>query len=224
MKYFRYIVYLYVFIGYSLSSAGSYDDFFIAIKQDSPSSINRLLAQGFDPNTVYSDGQYGLIMALRESSPKVAKVLGEHPATKVDVRNAVDESPLMLAALRGYLDLCATLISRGAEINKAGWTPLHYAATGGNAEIVSLLLKHSANINAVAPNGSTPLMMGAMFGSSEVVKQLLDAGADTDLKNAGGQTAMDYAINGSRPDAIAMLRKVSQAKPGFPCETCKIRR
>ena len=213
MKYIRYFFYLYVFIGYSLSNAGSYDDFFIAIKLDNPSSLSRLLAQGFDPNTVNADGQYGLIMALRESSPKVAKALMEHPATKIDVRNAANESPLMLAALRGYPELCATLVSRGAEINKPGWTPLHYAATGGNPEIVALLLKNSATVNAIAPNGSTPLMMAAMYGSTEAVKQLLDAGADPDLKNSGGQTALDYAINGSRPDAISMLRKLTQAKP-----------
>lgn len=213
MKYFRYVVYLYVFIGYSLSVAGSYDDFFSAIKLDNPSSLIRLLAQGFDPNTVNPDGQYGLIIALRESSPKVAMVLIDHPATKVDVRNVVNESPLMLAALRGYLDLCVKLVARGAEINKSGWTPLHYAATGGNSEIVALLLKHGATVDAIAPNGSTPLMMAAMFGSTEAVRQLLDAGADPDLKNAGGQTALDYALSGSRPDAIAMLRKVMQAKP-----------
>ncbi|MBC7918908.1 MAG: ankyrin repeat domain-containing protein [Rhodoferax sp.] len=213
MKYFRYFVYLYVFIGYSFSNAGSYDDFFFAIRLDNPTLLSPLLAKGFDPNTVNPDGQYGLIVALRESSPKVAKVLAEHPATKVDVRNAVDESPLMLAALRGYLELCVTLVSRGAAINKSGWTPLHYAATGGNADIVAMLLKHNAGIDAVAPNGATPLMMGAMFGSTDVVKQLLDAGADPSLKNAGGQTALDYAINASRPDAIALLRKVTQAKP-----------
>ena len=213
MKYIKYFIYLYVFIGYSLSNAGSYDDFFTAIKLDNPSLLSRLLDRGFDPNTVSPDGQYGLIMALRESSSKVAKVLIEHPAIKVEVRNAVDESPLMLAALRGYPELCAALVSKGADINKPGWSPLHYAATGGHQEIVALLLKSGAKVDSRALNGSTPLMMGAMFGSTEVVKLLLDAGADPDVKNAGGQTALDYAINGSRPDAIALLRRVTQAKP-----------
>lgn len=213
MKYIRYLVYLYVFIGYSLSNAGSYDDFFTAIKQDNVRAINHLLAQGFDPNTLYSDGQSGLTMALRESSPKTAKALIDHPSTLVEVRNAADESPLMLAALRGYLDFCKALVSRGAAINKAGWTPLHYAATGGNQDIVAMLLKNGAHVNAQAPNGSTPLMMAAMFGSIETVKLLLDAGADPDVKNNGGQTALDYATNGSRPDAIALLRKLAQTKP-----------
>jgi uncharacterized protein len=213
MKYFRYLVYLYVFVGYSLSNAGSYDDFFIAIKQDNPSSLSRLLATGFDPNTVNTDGQSALIMALREASPKVAKVLIEHPVTKVDIRNAADETPLMLAALRGYVELSVTLVARGAEINKPGWTPLHYAATGGSADIVALLLKSGANINARAPNDATPLMMGAMFGSTETVRLLLDTGANPKLKNAGGQTALDYAINGSRPDAIGLLRDATQVKP-----------
>lgn len=213
MKYFRYLIYLYVFIGFSLCGAGSYDDFFSAIKQDNPSSLSALLTRGFDPNTVYSDGQPGLTMALRESSPKVAKVLIEHPAIKVDARNASDESPLMLAALRGYLDLCLALVSRGAEINKAGWAPLHYAATNGSQDIVALFLKRGAEVDARAPNGSTPLMMAAMFGSIDAVKILLLAGANPDAMNAGGQSALDYAVNGSRPDAIALLRKLAQAKP-----------
>ena len=76
-----------------------------------------------------------------------------------------------------------------------------------------MLLKSGANLNAKAANGSTPLMMGAMFGTTEVVKLLLDSGADPTLKNAGGQTALDYATNGSRPDAIAMLRQATQSKP-----------
>lgn len=213
MKHFRYLLYLFVFIGFSTSFAGSYDDFFIAIKQDNPTAVKRLLAIGFDPNTLNSDGQYGLLMALRESSPKVAKALIEHPGTRVEVRNAVDESPLMLAALRGYVELCVELVARGAQINKSGWTPLHYAATGGNPEIVALLLKNGAIVDSSAPNGSTPLMMAAMFGSTETVKQLLEAGANPNAKNAGGQTALDYATNGSRPDAIALLAKVTVARP-----------
>ena len=34
MIYFKYLLYLYVLIGYSISSAGAYDDFFKAIEFD----------------------------------------------------------------------------------------------------------------------------------------------------------------------------------------------
>lgn len=216
MKYIRYLIYLYVLLGFSSSNAGSYDDFFLAVKLDQPYTVQKLLARGFDPNTPGPDGQTGLLIALRESSPKVAKLLLDDPKTQVEVRNAQDESPLMLAALRGYLDLCQALIARDADVNKPGWTPLHYAATGGHLQISKLLLEHSAYIDAAAPNGSTPLMMAAMFGTAEVVQLLLDSGADATLKNAAGDTALDYAVRGGRPDAQAML--------GYPCESCKFRR
>ena len=208
MKYIRYFLYLYVFIGYSLSNAGSYDDFFLAAKLDQPYVVEKLLARGFDPNTLAADGQTGLLVALRDSSPKVAKLLIDHPQTKVEARSAQDESPLMLAAMRGYLDLCQALIARDADVNKPGWTPLHYAATGGHLQITQLLLDHSAYIDAAAPNGSTPLMMAAMFGTTEVVNLLLKSGADPTLKNAAGDTALDYAIRGGRPDAQDILGKL----------------
>jgi len=36
----------------------------------------------------------------------------------------------MMAALRGSLEWTQRLIERGAAINRDGWTPLHYAASG----------------------------------------------------------------------------------------------
>ena len=36
---------------------------------------------------------------------------------------------MMIAAIKGRLDLAKRLIDRKAEVNKTGWTPLHYAAS-----------------------------------------------------------------------------------------------
>ena len=159
-------------------------------------SVQALLQRGFDPNTVNPEGVPALMLALRVAAPKVADVLVGWAQTKVEVRNAQDESPLMLAALRGQLDLVKKLVERDADINKTGWTPLHYAASGGHAEVAKLLLSHSAYIDAESPNGTTPLMMAAMYGSPEVVKLLLDEGADRDHKNQLGMTALDFAKQG----------------------------
>ena len=58
-----------------------------------------LLNRGFDPNTRDEQGQTGLLIAMREPSPKVIQVLLDSPKTNVELRNAKDESPLMLAAI-----------------------------------------------------------------------------------------------------------------------------
>lgn len=205
INWIKFIVYLSVLIGFSSSNAGSYDDFFNAVKHDKPDEVRTLLKRGFDPNTVSPSGDYGLILAIREPSFKVVDALLESPATQVEVRTRKDESPLMLAALKGYVTVCQKLIARDADVNKPGWTPLHYAATGGHLEVMGLLLDSHAYIDAASPNGSTPLMMAAMYGTTDAVKVLLDAGADPTLKNVLGLSAIDFARQIQKEDAVALI-------------------
>ncbi|TFZ00896.1 ankyrin repeat domain-containing protein [Ramlibacter henchirensis] len=204
-KYFRFAVYLYVSAWVSLAHAGSYEDFFAAIKQDDGPAITQLLQRGFDPNTPSPDGQHGLYLALREGSLKAAQALIDWPKTNVEARNANDESPLMIAALKGHMAMVKKLVERDADINKPGWAPLHYAATGGHLEIMEFLLEHHAFIDAESPNGTTPLMMAAHYGTTAAVKLLLEAGADTAMKNKLGMTAIDFARRGNRPDAAELI-------------------
>jgi ankyrin repeat protein len=202
---FKYLFYLVVFACISVANAGSYDDFFQAIKTDNVAVVNQLLARGFDPNSVGPNGQTGLILAIKGSNFKVVAALVDHPLTNVEVRTAQDESPLMLAALNGNLALCEKLIARDADVNKPGWAPLHYAATGAHLKVMQLLLDHSAYIDAESPNGSTPLMMAAMYGNAESVDLLLKAGADPTLKNSLGLTAVDFAVGAERPDSVELI-------------------
>lgn len=191
----------------SSSFAGAYEDFFRAIVADDARSVQALLQRGFDPNTVNPEGVPALMLALRVPAPKVADALVGWPQTKVEVRNAQDESPLMLAALRGQLELVKKLVERDADVNKTGWTPLHYAATGGHVPVIEFLLEHSAYIDAESPNGTTPLMMAAMYGSPEAVKHLIQAGADLQLKNGANMTALDFALKGNRPNNIELMQE-----------------
>lgn len=50
----------------------------------------------------------------------------------------------MMAAIKGNEDAVKQLIARDADVNKTGWTPLHYAASGGTEQhlrIAALLLE-----------------------------------------------------------------------------------
>ena len=204
---------LYVLTSFFLVNSGSYEDFFRAVKRDDGATVATLLARGFDPNTLGPDGLSGLFVAARAGSAKVARVLLDAPDTEVEFRNAVDESPLMLAALRGDLPLARALIARDADVNKAGWTPLHYAASGGQVAMITLLLDHHAYIDAESPNGSTPLMMAAGYGSAEATRALLEAGADVSLKNAKGLSALDFAREYGRATSATVLVAAQAAVP-----------
>ena len=214
-NYIKKSIYLIVFIGFSSANAGSFEDFFAAIQRDDPQSLSALLRRGFDPNTLDAKGQSGLFLALRNPSPKVVDVLLKTPKIKVETRTPQDESPLMMAAMRGELKLAAALIDKDADVNKTGWTPLHYAASstqGDQLGVAKLLLENAAYIDAASPNGSTPLMMAAMYGNTSTLKLLLDEGADPTLKNQLGLTAVDFAQRADRKEMVELIGAAIRAR------------
>lgn len=211
IKYFKYFFYLYVFIGYSLSNAGSYDDFITALHFDRPEVVEKLLVRGFDPNTPNEKGVAGLLIAIHSESPKSAMVLAKHPQTQVNSQNSQGETPLMLAAINNQLDLAKVLIQRGADVNKPGWTPLHYAATRGHREMMRLLLDNEAYIDSESANGTTPLMMAAYYASPLAVKLLLEEGADPVLVNSANVSALDMALTKDHQQSAFYIRAFTEA-------------
>ncbi|HEX5784693.1 MAG TPA: ankyrin repeat domain-containing protein [Burkholderiaceae bacterium] len=197
--------------------AGSFDDFFTAIKRNDVAALQELAAQGFDLNTTDASGQNALYLALRDQMFQVADFLARHPKFNVDQRNPKDETPLMYAVLKGHTDVARALVERGADVNKPGWAPLHYAATyagKGAVEQVQWLLDNHAYIDAESPNGTTPLMMAAQYGSEDVVTLLLEEGADSALRNSLGLTAIDFALRAQRPAvAEAIAARTRKALP-----------
>jgi uncharacterized protein len=180
------------------AQAGSYDDFFTAITRDNPIEITDLLKRGFDVNSRSTKGQVGLFEALQKDSHKAAAALLASEALDVNALNDKGESVLMMAALKGKVELCELLIKRGAKVNKDGWTPLHYAATGPEPKTVSLLLARGAELEAESPNKNTALMMAVRFGPEASVDLLLAQGADLKRVNAGGWNAVELAANVGR--------------------------
>ena len=200
--YIRNTLYSIVLMSFSSAMAGAYEDFFRAVNIDNTSAVATLLQQGFDPNAPHEQGQVALFLAMREGSVQVAALLLAQPGIRVDAVNANDETPLMMAALRGNLAWAQRLIERGAQVNRAGWTPLHYAASGPEPKLVALMLDRGANVDARSPNGSTPLMMAARYGPEASALQLLERGASRQARNERDMTAADFARSAGR-DALA---------------------
>lgn len=206
MRYFRIVLYLIAVLGFSNARSDAGVDFFRAVNTDNASTVQTLLQQGFDPNTLNPAGQTPLYLAIKDESPKVVAVLLASPQLKPDLANAAGETPLMMAALRGQLEWAQQLAALGAKLNREGWTPLHYAATGPNPKVVAFLLDQGAAINAIAPNGSSALMMAARYGPEDTVRLLLARGADKRVRNSLNQTALDLARKADRDYLVPLLQ------------------
>lgn len=208
MHHLRNAFYAFVLIGFSSVNAGSYEDFFTAIIRDDPGTVRGLVQKGFDPNSLDPKGQPGLTVAIQRDSRRVLEALLAEPSTDVNQPNAAGETALMLAAIRGDLALCERLLERGGRVDRPGWAPLHYAASGPNPKAVELLLARGADIDAQSPNGSTPLMMAARYGSEESVRLLLARGADPTRLNERQLGAADFARLGGRESLAVRLQSL----------------
>ena len=205
MNHFKYLIFSIVASAVLHANAGSFEDFFVYLSNDNAGGVTELLNRGFDPNTKNEKGQPGLTIAMQERSLKAARALLAAPSTDVNALNTVGESALMMAALKGDMDGATMLLERGAQVNKSGCTPLHYAATGPEPRLVRLLIDRGAELNARSPNGTTPLMMAAQYGSEDSVNLLLERGADPKLRSDLKLGVVDFALKAGRNVLAAKL-------------------
>ncbi|ABR90500.1 Uncharacterized conserved protein [Janthinobacterium sp. Marseille] len=186
-----------------LARAGAYEDFFRAVSLDDAQTVTTLLKRGFDPNTIEGvRGDSGLILAMREGSMKVFPVLLNARGIDLEQQARNGDTALMIAAFKANMPAVQALLAKGAAVNKSGWTALHYAAASGDSEIVKILVKQGAELDAPSPNKTTPMMMAARGGFIYSVKVLSDAGADASLKNDVGMTAIDFARENGSTDIV----------------------
>jgi len=177
-----------------------------AAYRDNADAIAALVKQGADPNARDAQGRTPLTLALQVESDRAIAALLAAPGIDVNGPNGHDETPLMIAALKGRLDLVKQLYKRRAHINRAGWTPLHYAASGPDKGVSAWLIQQGADINARAPNGTTALMMAAKYGPFDLAPELVKLGADTAARNEQGLCAADFAAAADRDELQRLLQ------------------
>jgi ankyrin repeat protein len=123
--------------------------------------------------------------AMLGMTAHVRKLLAEDPRRIWDC-GAHNMPPMWFPAIGGgkadHLEIARLLLDAGADVNahKRGQTALHWAARGGQGEMVDLLLGRGADPNARAktPQGElTPLAMALKAEKKDVADRLKRGGA-----------------------------------------------
>ena len=80
--------------------------------------------------------------------------------------------------------------------------------------IAEFLIESGADINMQHGNGGTALMFASLFGRNEVLRILLKHGADKEIKEQRGLTALDLAVQQGNVEAAMLLQEESSILSG----------
>ena len=130
-------------------------------------------------------------------------------ATRVNVKDRLDTTPLHYAALYGNAESVRILLDHGAAVNarnKSEATPLIYAAA--NLEKTRILVEKGADVNAQSAAGMTPLLVAvSVHGNRATVEYLIEKGADLKAKGPQGSDALQLAAMKGETETIRLLLK-----------------
>ena len=182
--------------------------------------VRSLIEAGADPNSAGDCGTGTLL----NFHPQVTAYLLANGATPDTQTNENGASVLAGLCYVNQIDCVKLLLEHGADPNLGRKdtleTPLHHGlANDAGAELIALLIKHDANVNAktqpglysynyygdTPTRGETALHRAAAYAPIDTVKLLLDAGADRSLTDTNGNTPYHWAGWHRRPKELVQL-------------------
>lgn len=130
---------------------------------------------------------------------------------RIECRDESGNTPLILAALAGNLEVVECLVAYGANVNaqdSKGNTPLSLASWSNyprTETVVETLLKNGADPTLVNNDDNGPLHNACNTGRTYVLMMLLDAGGDLHHKNIAGDTPLEIAARLDRREVVSFL-------------------
>jgi ankyrin repeat protein len=169
-------------------------------------------------------GDIEKVRALLQSDATLASARDDHGVSAImhayyrgrkDIADLILNSRLDLdifeATANGKTEKVSEILARdpGSAKNWSGdgFTPLHFAAFFRRPEIARDLIRHGAEIAAVAKNPMkvTPLHSAAAAHSGEIVRLLVENGAPPNVKQEGGWTPLHEAAQIGDKDMVCVL-------------------
>ncbi len=121
----------------------------------------------------------------------------------------VTDEGLALTVSRGNIEELELFFQAGFSpdtVSGRGTPLLCIAVRAGHDEMVHLLIRRGAAVNAVSRDrGNTALMDAAAENNTELVRVLIEAGASLDIQSKNGQSALILAVGQKRVEISRLL-------------------
>jgi len=157
-------------------------------------------------------GRSALLLAVMGDHLEVARLLIDRGANP----NAVDhrlDTPWLTTGVTGSVEMLEILLPAGPDMtikNRYGGVAIIPASERGHVAYVHRVTSTGIDVNHVNDLGWTALLEAVILGDGstryqEIVRILLDAGADRDLADREGVTALQHAQRFGYRDLAAVL-------------------
>ncbi len=185
-----------------------------AAAQGDAAAVRAELAAGTPVDARTARGETALLLATHGNHFEAARVLIEAGAD-VNAKDGIQDSPYLYAGARGHLGILRLTLDHGADLqslNRFGGTALIPAAERGHVETVAELIAAGVDVNHVNTLGWTALMEAVILADGgprhrQIVELLLDAGADPNIPDRDGVTALAHARRMGLTGMAAVLER-----------------
>jgi len=181
--------------------------------------VKMLLDAGAKVDSANPDGETALMTAITGGDVSIVQMLINAGANVNVIEKFHNQTPLMYAATanRNAAPMVKLLLAKGADVKPralytdwpsqvtsepraqyrsvGGLNALLYAARSGCYECVEDLLAAGADVNLPTPEGITPLMIALDNQHNDVAKLLMDKGANLNVWDWWGRTALWIAVD-----------------------------
>jgi uncharacterized protein len=177
------------------------------------SAINRLLTAGTKVDVADEARRTALYLAVVHNKVEAARLLlSEGASVNAQARDL--DTPWLLAGALGRADILRLMIPHGPDLsvhNRFGGTALIPACEKGHVEAVRVLLDTAIDLDHVNALGWTCLIEIAYLSDGgprhqDIVRLVLQAGANPNIADRHGKTALWHAETRKLSGLVAILR------------------
>lgn len=191
----------------NLKSADGSNALFLASLNGHTEIVKELLEQGAKPDSRESDGTKAIVITARDEiadSIRIKLYAGLNKDLQFTENVTAMVAPNESGALEAF-ELSAGSKENDELVAKSDKTTAFIRASrSGFTAITKIFLKRTGQINTNSTAKYTDLMVASMNGHADIVRLLLEKGANRDLKDNEGKTAMDLAGD---PDVKNLLQE-----------------